>query len=57
MQGNILSCDPVILPLQVILPSDTTLVSAVHVGGIILSCFTAILPLQVLLPCGDVIAV
>ena len=57
MQGNILSCDPVILPSQVTLPSDVTLVSAFHMQGNILASFLAILPSQVILPSGDVIAV
>ena len=43
MQGNILLCYPVILFLQVILPSDVTLVSAFHLQGNILSGFPAIL--------------
>ena len=43
MQGNILSCYPVILPSQVILLSDVTSVSAFN--------------MQLILPSGDVIAV
>ena len=57
MQGNILSHYPVILPSQVILPSDVTSVSTFHEHGNILSGFPAILPLHVILPSGDVIAV
>ena len=57
MQANILSYYSVILPLQVILLSDVTLVSAFHVQGNILSGFLAILPSQVILPSCDVIAV
>ena len=36
MQGNILSCYPVILPSQVILLSDVTSVSEFHMQGNIL---------------------
>ena len=46
MQGNSLSCNPVILPSEVILHSDVTLVSAFHLQGNILSGFLAILPSQ-----------
>ena len=52
MQGNILSCYPVILPSQVILPPDVTSVSAFHVQGIVYR-----VPSQLILPSGDVIAV
>ena len=55
MQGNVLSCYPVILPSQVILPSNVTSVSTFHMQGNILSGFPAMLPLQVILPSGDVI--
>ena len=59
MQGNILSCYPVILPSLVILLSDVTSVSAFHRQGNILlvSGFPAILPSQIILLSGDVIAV
>ena len=57
MQGNILSHYPVILPSQVILPSDVTSVSTFHEQGNILSGFPAILPLHVIFTSGDVIAV
>ena len=57
MQGYILSCYPVILPSQVILPTDITLISTFHMQGNILCGVSAILPLQVILPSGDVIAV
>ena len=59
MEGNILSCYPVILPSQVISLSDFTSVRAFHVQGNILlvSGFPVILPTQVILPFDDVIAV
>ena len=57
MQGNILSCHSVILPSQVILPSDFTSVRAFHMQCNILSGLPAILPSLVILPSGDVIAV
>ena len=53
MQGNIMSCVLVILPLQVVLPSDVTSVSEFHVH---VSGFPIILPSQVILPFGDIIA-
>ena len=57
MQGNyILSCYSVILPSQVILPTDITWVSAFQVQSNILLSFPAILPSQVILPSGDIIA-
>ena len=57
MLGNVLSCYLVILPSQIILPSDFTSVSIFHVQGNILSGFPTTLPSQVILPSGDVIPV
>ena len=51
MQINILQCYPVILPSQVVLPSDVSSVSEFHVQG------NVILISQLILPSGDVIAV
>ena len=56
MHGNILQCYPVILPSQVIMHNEITLVSAFHVQGNILLSFLAILPSLVILPSDDVIA-
>ena len=53
MQGYSLSCYPVILPSQVILPSDVSSVRAFHMQGNIPSGFPALLPLQIILPSVD----
>ena len=44
MQGNILSCNPEILPSQVMIPTDVTSLHAFHMQGNILSGSSAILP-------------
>ena len=56
MQGNTLSCYPVMLPSHVI-PSDVTLVGAFYLQDNILSGFPAILPLQEILLSGNITAV
>ena len=56
-EGNIAGKTDRILPLQLIMPSDVSSVSAFHVQGNILLGSLALLPSQVILPSGDVIAV
>ena len=55
MQGNIRSGYSVMLPSQVILPSDVTLVSAFQLQGNIVSDFPAISQSQIIIASSDVV--